>query len=85
MAFGKHKISGNYYQLDGYADTSAPSKTFIAILSMYDRLVMDGFKPSYISIESVSLSRDQTKFIEDFKKFLREQDRYIIINAFEPK
>lgn len=85
MAVWKHRITGNYYKLDWYADTSAPSRTFIAILSMYDRLEMDWYKPWFVSIESVSLSKDQAKFIEDFKVFLKEKDRYMVIHTFEPK
>lgn len=81
----KHKISGNYYQLDWYADTSAPSHTFRAILSMYDRLEIDWYKIDSIYIEDVKLNKDQSKFIEDFKKFLKENDRYIIVNWDKPK
>jgi len=80
----KHKISGNYYQLDWYADTSAPSYTFKAILSMYDRAIMDWYDVEFISIESVKLNKDQTKFIEDFRTFLKEKDRYIIVSEHKP-
>ena len=41
IGLGQHKISKNFYQLDGYAETSAPSKTFYAVLAMYDRLTAD--------------------------------------------
>jgi hypothetical protein len=83
--WGKHKLTGNYYLLDGYADTSAPSHTFQAILSMYDRVTMDGYKVDFISVESVSLSRDQTKFVQDFKTFLKEKGRYITVNEWKPE
>lgn len=85
FAVGKHKISGNYYQLDGYADTSAPSKTFHAILAMYDRVTMDWYKINTINIESVNLSRDQTKFILDFRTFLKGKGRYITVNEYKPQ
>jgi phage terminase large subunit-like protein len=85
MAWGKHKISGNYYLLDGYADTSAPSHTFQAILSMYDRVTADGYKMDFISIESVSISKDQTKFVTDFKSFLKERNRYLTVNEWKPE
>jgi hypothetical protein len=85
MAWGKHKISGNYYLLDGYADTSAPSHTFQAILSMYDRVTADGYKVDFISIESVSISKDQTKFVTDFKSFLKERNRYLTVNEWKPE
>lgn len=85
IGIGKHKISGNYYQLDWYADTSAPSLTFQAILSMYDKLSLEWFKIDYINIESVRINKDQTKFIQDFKQFLKSKDRYITVNEYEPK
>ena len=81
----KHKLTWNYYQLDWYADTSAPSFTFRAIISMYDKLKIDWYKISWIYIEDVKLNRDQSKFIEDFKSFLKENDRYIIVNWDKPK
>ena len=37
VVMAKHRITGNYYLIDGYADTSAPSKTYAAILAMYDK------------------------------------------------
>jgi len=85
MAVWKHKITGNYYQLDWYADTSAPSITFRAILAMYDRVQIDWYKIDAIYIEDVSLNKDQSKFIEDFKAYLKENDRYIIVNPHKPK
>lgn len=85
IGMGKHKMSGNFYLLDGYAETSAPSKTFLAILAMYDRLAMDGFKIQTINIEEAKINKDQTKFIDDFKAFLRENGRYVIVNAVPAK
>jgi hypothetical protein len=83
--WGKHKLTGNYYMLDGYANTSAPSHTFQAILSMYDRVKSDGYRVEYVSVESVDLSKDQTKFIKDFRDFLKSKNRYIIVNEWKPK
>ena len=81
----KHKISWNYYQLDWYAWTSAPSDTFKAILSMYDNLTLEWFKIDTIWIEKVNINKSQTKFIEDFKIFLKEKWRYIVVSEYEPK
>ena len=85
FALGKHKITRNYYQLDWYSDTSAPSVTFRAILSMYDRVQLDGYKIDAIYIEDVAINKEQSKFIEDFKTFLKENDRDIIVNSHKPK
>lgn len=85
LAVWKHKISWNYYLIDWYAETSAPSKTFQAIITMYDRLSLEWFKFDYISIEDVKINKEQTKFIEDFKSFLKANNRYIIVNSYFPE
>lgn len=68
--YGKHKITKNLYQLDTYADTSAPSATFSAIISMINRARATGYKVSFIHCESAKINREQTKFIQDLKKEL---------------
>lgn len=68
--YGKHKITKNLYQLDGYADTSAPSATFSAVISMLNRAKAMGYKVSFIHCESSKINPDQTKFIRDLKKEL---------------
>ncbi len=82
---GMHNISRNFYQIDWYAETSAPSKTFHAILSMHDRMQADGYKINCIVVEDVSINREQSKFIEDLRTFLKENNRNIIINTYKPK
>ncbi len=82
---GKHKLTWNYYQLDWYAWTSAPSQTFQAILSMYDSITMEWFKIDFIWIEKVNINKEQTKFITDFKIFLKEKWRYITVTEYEPR
>jgi hypothetical protein len=84
VAIGRHTLTGNLYVLDGYADTAAPSHTFEAALAMWDHLEQDGFKPRSISVESVPLSRDQNKFIIDFKEFLKSRGRYVTVNEWKP-
>ena len=81
---GKHKITNNKYILDGYAETSAPSKTHWAILAMYEHLTIDGFKIEDIVVEDVTINKDQTKFISDLKKFLKEQWKYIPVRSYNP-
>ena len=82
----KHKITKQLYLLEWYADTSAPSHTFSAIVSMYDKLSSQWLKPRFISLESVTINRDQTKFIKDFKEYLISNWRSSIrINLYEPK
>jgi hypothetical protein len=81
----KHKLTGNYYQLDWYAWTSAPSQTFQVILSMYDSMTMDWYKIEFIWVEKVNINKQQTKFIEDLKVFLKAKWRYITVTEYDPK
>lgn len=81
----KHRITGCYYQIDSYADTSAPSKTYAAMLAMFDKAEMDGFKIPCIDVEDARLNKDQTEFIEGFRRYLRERGRYITVNALPSK
>lgn len=85
MWIWQHNISKNFYQIDWYAETSAPSKTFYAILSMYDRMMVDWYKIKCLVVEDVSINREQTKFIEDLRSFLKENSRNIIVNVYKPK
>lgn len=81
----KHNISNNFYQIDWYAETSAPSKTFYAILSMYDRMKMDWYKINCIVVEDVAINKEQSKFIEDLRTFIKQNNRNIIVNTYQPK
>lgn len=72
--YGKHKITKNLYQLDLYADTSAPSATISATISMVNKAKAMGYKVSFIHCESAKINRDQTQFIRDLKKELIYQD-----------
>ncbi len=86
MWFWKHKISNDIYWFDYYSDVWAPSKTFHATLAMYDSMVMEWLKPKYICIEDVPLNKNQTKFIQDFKLFLKDNNRLdILIITHKPK
>jgi hypothetical protein len=52
---------------------------------MYDSMIMDWYKIEFINIEKVNINKEQTKFITDFKIFLKEKNRYITVNEYEPK
>ena len=52
---------------------------------MYDNLTLEWFKIDTIWIEKVNINKSQTKFIEDFKVFLKEKWRYITVSEYEPK
>jgi len=85
MALGKHKLTKEYYQLDLYADTSAPSRTFTAILSMYNRLTTAWFNVSFISVEDVTINKEQVKFVNDLRLKLVEWELSVPLRLYKPK
>lgn len=86
LGIGRHRISGEFYLLDWYADTSAPTKTYMATINMIDRLGQEGFpKITAIWIEDVPLNKQQTQFIKWFSDYLASKWRYYITNTHKPK
>jgi len=85
LGIGEHKISKGYYLIDWYANTSAPSKTIQAVIVMYNGMVANGFAPSYISVESVTINKQQTQFIKDLKAELLRYEINIPVYLYKPK
>jgi predicted phage terminase large subunit-like protein len=81
----EHRISKQYYLLDWYSGTSAPSTTISSIISMYNKAVMWWYKIEFISCEDVSINKGQTQFIKDLRKALVEHQINIPFYTFDPK
>jgi predicted phage terminase large subunit-like protein len=85
MAVGEHIISKQYYIFDTYADTSAPSKTLNAVIVMINKLIMDGYKVDFVSVENVTINKQQTDFVQKLREKLTEHQINIPIQLYEPK
>lgn len=81
----EHKINKNYYIIDWYADTSAPSKTIDALITMYNKMTMEWYKPEFISVESVTINKRQTEFIKELKAKLIEHQINCPVHLYEPR
>lgn len=81
----EHKMTKKYYLIDWYADTSAPSKTIKACITMYNNMVANGFTPEFISVENVTINKRQTQFISDLKEALIEAQINCPIFLYEPR
>lgn len=68
----EHRISKQYYLLDWYGWTSAPSSTRSHIISMYHKATLWWYRIELIHCEDVKINKDQTKFIEDLRAELLE-------------
>lgn len=68
----EHRISKQYYVLDGYWWTSAPSSTRSKAISMHNKATIWWYNIEFIHCEDVKINKDQTKFVEDLRKELVE-------------
>jgi len=66
----EHRISKQYYLLDWYGGTSAPSTTRANVISLYNKAVMWDYKIEFIHCEDVKINKDQTQFVNDLRKEL---------------
>lgn len=85
MALGMHTISKKFYEIDGYAGTSAPSKTISETIDMVRRVQWEWFDVQYISIEFASINKRQTQFIKDLKDALVKREINIPVKEYIPK
>ena len=81
----QHKISKAMYWLDWYADTAAPSRTLDNMIVIYNRMKSFGCAPTFLSVESVSINKDQTQFVELVKAKLLEHWINIPVRIYSPR
>lgn len=82
---GKHKITKHTFLFDGYADTSAPSVTIDRALMMADQWRIMWFKNIFISCETVTINRNQMKFLKDLYEAMKLRWVQYPIFEFKPK
>lgn len=82
---GEHKASKAIYVIEGYADTSAPSRTIQNILAMYYRLQGMWYTPTFVSVEDVSINKEQLQFIKDLRAELLKHKINIPVYLYRPK
>lgn len=85
LAVGEHIRSREKYLIDGYANTSAPSRTLDAMVVMYNNLVANWFDVNFLSVEWVSINKDQVKFVDDVRKKLTEFWINIPVTIYSPR
>lgn len=85
MVLWEHRISKQYYLLDWYGGTSAPSVTIAQAISMYNKAIMWGYKIEFISCEDVTINKAQTDFVNDLRKALIEYQINVPLQTYTPK
>lgn len=83
-AIAKHKITKEFYILDLVAGTYLPSDAHTLTLNMAAKWKSAGWNVDFISVEDVSLNKDQQKFIVDFEDEMRRSDKLYTLRAFKP-
>lgn len=84
MLLWEHKISKQYYLLDWYGWTSAPSVTIANIISMYNKAKLRWINIEFMSVEDVPINRKQTEFIADLRKALVEYQINVPLKMYNP-
>jgi predicted phage terminase large subunit-like protein len=85
ILYWQHKITKKRYLIDWYANTSAPSSTISAVISMYNNAIYNWFKPEFISVENVYLNKNQTQFIQLLRDELVRMNIQCPLVMYEPK
>lgn len=80
----KHKQSGELYVIDIFGDTILPSEAYKLVLSWVVKWQTAQWTLSFLSVEEVSLSRDQQEFVKGFEREMREQKRFYMLLPFKP-
>lgn len=70
---GEHRMSKQYYLLDWYGGTSAPSQTRSKLFSMYHKATMWWYKIEFFHCEDAPINKDQTQFIKDLRDDMMQQ------------
>lgn len=70
MLVWRHKISKQFYLLDWYGGTSAPSSTRANVISIFNKAIMWWYNVEFIHCEEVQINKDQTEFIKNLKEDL---------------
>ena len=83
--WSQHTVSKSFYVIDWYAWIGATSKTITAIIKMYNTMSMDWFAPKFVSVEDVSINKEQTKFIKDLKEDLIYHEINIPVYSYVTK
>lgn len=85
IALAKNRDTGELYELDRFADTIPPSKAVPMIGNMALKWKAAGFHVQFISVEDVSINKDQRLFVADVDKYLRDNQIMIPLKRFNPK
>lgn len=81
----QHRITKQYYLLDWYGGTSAPSKTRSRLFVIYNRAILWWYRIEFFHCEDAPINKDQTQFIVDLKKDMLEQQVSVPLYTSTPK
>ena len=85
MAVGRDRRSNELYLMDIVADTHPPSQGKAIVVNMAWKWKQAGYQVGVVSVEDVSLNKDQQIFVQSVDDLMREQGLIIPLNRFKPK
>jgi len=81
----KNKITKDFYVIDIVGGKIAPSEAYNNIFNTINYWKQRWLNTSFISIEQVSINKQQTKFKEDFLDYMKKHDMYYMVYEYIPR
>lgn len=84
MTTAKHKLTGEIYVLDVFAAPILPAQAYEYIISACERWKGE-WTMDYLSVEDVSISKDQQLFINGLDQKMRAENKFYTVLPFKPQ
>lgn len=85
IALARHRKSGEYYELERFADTTPPSVSKSVPVNMAGKYKSAGWNVTFISVEDVSINRNQTIFVNSVQETMDMARLTIPLIRYKPK
>ena len=85
MAIGRDRRSNELYLMDIVAAPHPPSQGRSIVVNMAWKWKQAGYHVSVVSVEDVSINKDQQVFVQSVDDLMREQGLIVPLNRFKPR
>jgi len=85
IALARHRKSGEFYELERFADTTPPSVSKTIPVNMANKYKSAGWNVTFISVEDVSINRNQTIFVNSVQDTMNQVRLTVPLIRFKPR
>jgi len=85
IALARHRKSGEFYEIDRFADTTPPSVSKTIPVNMALKYKSAGWNVTFLSVEDVSINKDQAMFVNSVDEEMRKSNLHIPLRRYKPK